>query len=102
VEPAEAGVVSAVDVRAVGVAIIGLGGGRARETDSVDHSVGFTAVAAIGERVEPGGRSLAVVHARDGESADRAAAELRAAYTVDAGDRDGDAVDAPTVIEVLR
>jgi thymidine phosphorylase len=100
VEPAEPGVVSVVDVRAVGVAIIGLGGGRARETDPVDHSVGFTEVAAVGERVEPDGRPLALVHARDDESADRAAAELRAAYVV--GDGDGAAVGDPTVIEVLR
>ena len=41
------------------------GGGRAREDDAVDHSVGLTEVAALGERVEPGGRPLALVHARD-------------------------------------
>ena len=32
------GVVTAVDVRAVGLAIIGLGGGRARESDAIDHA----------------------------------------------------------------
>ena len=60
---------SAVDVRAVGVAIIGLGGGRARETDEIDHAVGLTEVAAPGERVGPGERPLAIVHARDETSA---------------------------------
>ena len=45
VEPAEAGVVSSIDVRAVGVAIVTLGGGRTRETDPVDHAVGLTEVA---------------------------------------------------------
>ncbi len=69
VEPATPGVVSAVDVRAVGIAIVNLGGGRAREDDVVDHSVGLTEVAALGERVDPGGRPLALVHARDEESA---------------------------------
>ncbi|HET7426181.1 MAG TPA: thymidine phosphorylase, partial [Gemmatimonadales bacterium] len=49
--PDEAGVLERVDVRAVGVAIIGLGGGRARETDEIDHAVGLTEVAAPGERV---------------------------------------------------
>jgi thymidine phosphorylase len=83
--PLQDGVVSGLDVRAVGVAIIGLGGGRARETDAVDHSVGLTEVAAIGERVEPGGRPLAVVHARDDESAERAAGELRSAYVLGDG-----------------
>ena len=72
------GVVSAIDVRAVGIAIVNLGGGRAREDDIVDHSVGLTEVAALGERVEPGGRPLALVHARDDESA-RARAPTRSA-----------------------
>ena len=63
-EPAEAGTVSAVDVRAVGLAVVALGGGRTREDDPVDHSVGLTEVAAPGEEVAPGGRPLAMVHAR--------------------------------------
>jgi thymidine phosphorylase len=82
VEPASPGAVAAVDVRAVGIAIVSLGGGRAREDDVVDHSVGLTEVAALGERVEPGGRPLALVHARDEESAARAADAVRAAYEI--------------------
>jgi thymidine phosphorylase len=85
VEPVEAGVVTEVDVRAVGVSIIGLGGGRARETDAIDHSVGLTEVAALGERVGPGERPLAIVHARDDQSAERAAGELRSAYVLGDG-----------------
>jgi thymidine phosphorylase len=96
--PVGAGVVSAVDVRAVGVAIIGLGGGRARETDAVDHAVGLTGVAAIGEPVGPGGRPLAVVHARDADSAARAAGEIRRAYILG----DGPAPGRPPVIEALK
>src|SRR3984885_2548138 len=80
VEPASPGVVSTIDVRAVGIAIVNLGGGRAREDDLVDHSVGLTEVAALGERVEPGGRPLALVHARDDDSARRAADAVRAAF----------------------
>jgi thymidine phosphorylase len=97
-EPRENGVVTEVDVRALGVAIIGLGGGRARETDAVDHSVGFTEVAGIGERVGAGDRPLAIVHARDEESADRATAALRDAVVLG----DGPPAAAPIVIEVLR
>ena len=82
VEPLSPGVVSAVDARAVGIAIVNLGGGRAREDDVVDHSVGLTEVAALGERVEPGGRPLALVHARDQDSARRAADAVRSAYVV--------------------
>ena len=98
VEPGESGAVVAVDVRAVGLAVVGLGGGRARESDPVDHSVGFTEVAALGERVGPGERPLALVHARDDASAERAADALRAAFVV--GDGDGESV--PIVMEVLR
>ncbi|MGH2877048.1 MAG: thymidine phosphorylase, partial [Solirubrobacteraceae bacterium] len=72
-EPAQAGIVSAIDVRAVGVAIVALGGGRARETDPVDHAVGLTEVAALGESVAPGGRPLAILHARDEAAFEQAA-----------------------------
>jgi thymidine phosphorylase len=97
IEPASPGVVSAVDVREVGIAVVNLGGGRAREDDVVDHSVGLTEVAALGERVEPGGRPLALVHASDDESAARAADAVRVAYVI------GDAVtDVPDpVVERL-
>ncbi|HWF75180.1 MAG TPA: thymidine phosphorylase [Solirubrobacteraceae bacterium] len=95
--PACAGVVAEIDVRAVGVAIIGLGGGRVRETDGVDHSVGLTEVAALGERVGPGERPLAVVHAADTASFERAAAALRDAFLVG----DGAVAGAPVVIEAL-
>ncbi|MBV9804581.1 MAG: thymidine phosphorylase [Solirubrobacterales bacterium] len=98
VEPTDAGIVSAIDVRAVGIAVVSLGGGRAREHDPVDHAVGLTEVAALGERVEPGGRPLARVHARDQESAPRAADSVRAAFTV--GDSPG-AIPRP-VIEAQR
>jgi thymidine phosphorylase len=98
VEPASPGVVSAVDVRAVGIAIVNLGGGRAREDDIVDHAVGLTEVAGLGERVEPGGRPLALVHARDDEGARRAADAVRWAYEVSVGP-----VDVPdAVIEAQR
>jgi thymidine phosphorylase len=96
-EPAEAGTVSEVDVRAVGLAVVGLGGGRMRESDEIDHAVGLTEVAAIGEQVGPGARPLAQVHARTQEDAARAASALREAYTL------GDAPEAgPIVLEALR
>jgi thymidine phosphorylase len=98
VDPVSPGVVNAVDVRAVGIAIVNLGGGRAREDDRVDHSVGLTEVAALGERVEPGGRPLALVHAHDEDSARRAAHAVRAGYVV--GDPPGHV--PPPVIEVQR
>ena len=97
-EPEQAGTVTSVDVRAVGLAVVALGGGRTKETDRVDHSVGLTEVAAPGEEVAPDGRPLAIVHARDKESALRAVAALRDAYRL------GDAAPhvPPPVLEVMR
>jgi thymidine phosphorylase len=91
VVPAGPGFVTAVDTRAVGLVIVALGGGRTRETDPVDPGVGLLEIAAIGERVGPGERPLARVHARDRDAAEQAAQALRSAYTV------GDA--APTVAD---
>src|SRR5579864_7490249 len=98
VDPAESGVVTAVDVRAVGIAVVDLGGGRAKETDRVDHGVGFTEVAAVGEAVGPGERPLAVVHAHGDDAAERAATALRSAYTLGTGS----VGSALPIIESLR
>jgi thymidine phosphorylase len=98
VEPASQGVVSRVDVRAVGLAVVALGGGRVRESDPVDHAVGLTEVAAPGERVGPGERPLAVVHAADPEAAERCAGALRDAYVVGEAAKEA----PPTVLEVIR
>ena len=99
VEPASAGVIERVDVRAVGLAVVALGGGRVRESDPVDHSVGLTEVAAPGERVGPGERPLAVVHAADVDAAERCADALRDAYAVGEA-ATGEA--SPPVLEILR
>ena len=91
-EPAEDGTVSRVAVRAVGLSVVALGGGRTREDDPVDHSVGLTDVAAPGEEVAPGGRPLAIVHAKDEESAKRATEALREAYELGDGGADSEVV----------
>ena len=62
VPPPHDGYLAAVDARALGNAIIQLGGGRRRADDKLDLSVGFTDIAAIGTAVDRG-RPLAVVHA---------------------------------------
>jgi thymidine phosphorylase len=90
--PSERGHVIAIEVREVGVAVLELGGGRRREDEAVDHAVGLTDVAALGEEVGPGARPLAVVHARSADDAERAAARLKAAFGV------GDAPAAPPTL----
>jgi thymidine phosphorylase len=90
---ARAGVVTAMDTRAIGLAVIGLGGGRTRADKAIDPRVGFSEFAGIGEAVDMS-RPMCLVHAADRESADRAAEAVRAAVTV------GDAV--PAVANVVR
>lgn len=83
--PARTGIVQRVDLRAVGLAIVSLGGGRSRAGQRIDPRVGLAEVAGIGTAVGPS-RPLALVHAADAESASRAVAALQAAFeTGDAG-----------------
>ena len=79
VAPAAAGTVASVDTRALGIAVVALGGGRVRVEDAIDHSVGLSWLAGIGE-VVGSDRPLAVVHARDASAAEAAAEAVRAAY----------------------
>jgi thymidine phosphorylase len=73
--------VVAIDTEALGMAVVHLGGGRLREGDKVNPSVGFSELLALGEEVTPR-RPLGMVHAANEAEADRAAAVLRAAYTL--------------------
>jgi thymidine phosphorylase len=79
--PERPGIVTAMDCRAVGLVVTGLGGNRRREDDVIDPAVGLTEVAPVGAEVGPD-RPLAVVHAATEDAADEAAAALRAAITV--------------------
>ncbi len=92
--PERSGVVAAIDVRAIGLAVVELGGGRARVTDAVDHAVGFTDLAPLGAEVGPDA-PLARVHARSEDAAKAAAARLGAAYLLaDAAPERGDPIVA--------
>jgi thymidine phosphorylase len=82
--PAEAGTVAAIDTRALGLAVVALGGGRTRAEDAIDHSVGLTELAGIGTEVGSN-RPLCLVHARDEAAAAAAIESVRRAYRL--GDR---------------
>ena len=79
--PARRGFVVAIDCREVGLAVVELGGGRARASDAIDPAVGLTGLAAIGAEVGPDA-PLARVHARTEREAEAAARRLRAAYSL--------------------
>jgi thymidine phosphorylase len=81
--PAErSGYLAAVDARAIGIAVMGLGGGRGRIDHPLDVSVGFSHVVPLGGQVEAG-EPMAMVHAASEDEADRAIAAYRAACAID-------------------
>ena len=79
--PPRRGFVEAIDVRAVGMAVVALGGGRARAADPIDPAVGFTCLAGLGAEVSADA-PLALAHARDEAQARAAGERLTAAYRI--------------------
>jgi thymidine phosphorylase len=82
------GPVAGIATREIGLAVIGLGGGRTRPEDGIDPRVGFTNLARPGEA----GDLIGIVHAADAAAADRAEAALRAAYRLGEATPEGAAV----------
>jgi len=74
-----AGWVAGIDTRALGLAVVALGGGRTHPDQHVDPRVGLDRVRRIGEAVAAG-EPLARVHAADAAAASRAAAAVQAAF----------------------
>ena len=75
------GHVAKIDTRALGLAVIELGGGRRKPGDGIDHAVGLTELAGKGD--DAGNqRPLAIIHARDESTCSRAAEIVRNAYVI--------------------
>jgi len=72
----------ATDVRAIGLAIVALGGGRRRAEDRIDPRVGLTQVLPLGSSVRKG-EPLARVHAASQADAEAAIAALQAAMRIE-------------------
>ncbi|GAB4358635.1 MAG: thymidine phosphorylase [Kiloniellaceae bacterium] len=87
VQAKAAGVVTACDTRAVGLAVIALGGGRRRVEDRIDPAVGFDDLVPLGQLVTAAD-PLAVVHAADEASAAAAAEMLQKAFEIGQTERD--------------
>jgi thymidine phosphorylase len=67
----ESGTLAAIDTREIGLAVVGLGGGRRVAEDAIDHAVGISGIARTGSTLHCGD-PIAFVHARDEAGADRA------------------------------
>ena len=89
------GTIVAIDARALGMAVVALGGGRSHPKDIVDPSVGFTNLKRIGDRVDRG-EPLAMVHAASEDATEAAGRALRAAYVL------GEGSVAPIVSAVIE
>ena len=70
-----AGVVAAFDARALGMAVVALGGGRVRSDQAIDPAVGLSDIVELGARV-PAGAPLLRIHARDANAAKLAAERI--------------------------
>lgn len=79
--PAPPGAVSAIDVTALGHAVVALGGGRVRSGEKIDHRVGLTGLAKLGEVVGRD-RPISTVHAADETAAEIAISAVQAAYRI--------------------
>jgi thymidine phosphorylase len=89
------GFVTAIDTRALGLAVVELGGGRRHPADVIDHAVGLDQLAGLGMSVEPD-TPLARIHAADEAALAAAEARVRAAYAI------GDTAPTPGPLVVER
>lgn len=77
----ETGYLVACDTRALGMAVVELGGGRRRVLDDIDPRVGFDRILPLGTKVEKG-QPIAFVHAADQATAAKVAASVSKLYQV--------------------
>jgi thymidine phosphorylase len=89
------GYVAGMDCRDVGVAVIGLGGGRRKAGDVIDLTVGFTDFVPVGTRLAAGD-PVCLVHARSEAQADAAIAALGQAVRI------GEAAPVPQPVVLAR
>ncbi len=89
---AGSGYIDTMDTRALGMAVVAMGGGRRRVSDAIDYSVGLTDMVRLGDAVQPG-QPLAIIHAASEESWMQAAEAVRGAITI--------AAQAPQALPVI-
>ncbi|MGB9095048.1 thymidine phosphorylase [Erwinia sp.] len=75
------GIISAMDTRALGMAVVSMGGGRRQASDPLDYSVGFSEMAQLGDRAD-NQRPLAVIHAATETAWQEAAEAVKRAVTL--------------------
>lgn len=81
VEAEANGYLTGIATRDIGLAVVALGGGRTKADDVIDHAVGITDLLPVGAEAVKG-EPIAILHARSHAAAEKAIAEIRAAYTI--------------------
>lgn len=76
--------VQSVDTRAIGMTVVGLGGGRRRASDKLNYAVGLSGLCGINHKVDHQ-TPLATIHADSEDAWQSAASELINAYQLGAG-----------------
>lgn len=89
------GYVQSIDTRCLGLAVVRLGGGRTQPEQQINHAVGCTKLAHIGEQVAHG-EPLTFIYAATEAEAESAQAQLQTAYTISE-----QRVHAPPVLHAL-
>ncbi len=77
----QSGFVTAMDTRALGMAVVGMGGGRRVASDTIDYSVGLAEMIRLGQ-VADMQQPLAMIHANNEAQWQQAADEVLAAITI--------------------
>ncbi len=95
---ADSGTIVDIDTRAVGLAVVAMGGGRVRAADAVDPVVGFTELAMVGDTID-GEQPLGFVHGRTEQQIMQASQALIDAYRL--GDA-RDVRDSDVILETVR
>jgi len=80
IKATQAGYLSQMNTRDIGLSVVGLGGGRTAPGQLVDHTVGFDAILPLGEQVSVGD-VIARVHAKDADAAKVAAEQYNNALS---------------------
>ena len=81
VAPTKPGIVTGMDTRRLGLAVMELGGGRRRADDTIDYAVGLSEMAGIGASVDAH-RPLCLIHAATEDDATRVAALVNEAVVI--------------------
>jgi len=57
------GIVQTMDTRELGMAVVGMGGGRRKASDPIDYAVGLSDIVSLGDKISPE-KPLAMIHAQ--------------------------------------